>query len=197
MDKISDKYFFSMLSRMKNINRWGLMRNTNDENLSEHSLDTAVIAHILAIIKNKKFNGNIDQERVAVLAIFHDATEVITGDLPTPVKYYNDRIRKAYAEIEENAQKKLLSMLPDYLQDEYKDILCPNEKEAELWKEVKAADKLSALIKCIQERNMGNNEFENAYKSIYNSIKNMNMPEVDYFIKNFLPAYSLTLDEQQ
>ena len=188
--------FFAVISRMKYINRWALMRNTIQENLSEHSLETAYIAHVLAVMRNKRHRGNISPERCALLAMYHDCTEIITGDLPTPIKYYNPEIRDAYGEIEENAKNKLLSYLPDDLKDEYEPLFVPTEKEMELWKLVKAADKISALIKCLDERNMGNNDFKKAEASTLEAIKKLDCDEANEFLEEFLPAYGLTLDEQ-
>ncbi len=188
--------FFAVISRMKYINRWALMRNTIQENLSEHTLETAYIAHVLALMKNKRHNGNVNPERCALLAMYHDCTEIITGDLPTPIKYYNPEIRDAYGEIEENAKNKLLSYLPDDLKDEYEPLFVPTQEEEELWKLVKAADKISALIKCIDESNMGNNDFIRAESSTLQAIHNLNCTEAEEFLLEFLPAYGLTLDEQ-
>lgn len=188
--------FFAVISRMKYINRWALMRNTIQENLSEHSLETAYIAHVLAIMRNKRHGGDINPERCALLAMYHDCTEIITGDLPTPIKYYNPEIRDAYGEIEENAKNKLLSYLPDDLKDVYEPLFVPTEKEIELWKLVKAADKISALIKCLDERNMGNNDFKKAEASTLDAIKRLECDEANEFLEEFLPAYGLTLDEQ-
>lgn len=188
--------FFAVISRMKYINRWPLMRNTITENISEHSLEVAFIAHALAVMRNKRFGGNVNAERCALLAMFHDTTEIITGDLPTPVKYYNKDIKTAYNEIEENAKNQLVSYLPEDLRDEYEPLFCKTEKESELWKLVKAADKISALIKCVEERQMGNNDFASAEKSTYNAIKKLNVAEADMFLEEFMPSYLLTLDEQ-
>ena len=190
-------HFFAMLSRMKYINRWGLMRNTRSENISEHSLDVAVIAHALAVLRNTRFNGNVDPGRAALLAMFHDMTEIITGDLPTPVKYYNQEIRKAYRQVEATAQKRLLSMLPGDLRPAYEPLILQNQPgDAELLKLVKAADKLAALIKCVEERAMGNAEFRKAEDAQREAILKMELPEAECFLREFLPSYSLTLDEQ-
>ncbi len=192
--------FYSMLSRMKLINRWGLMRNTRNENISEHSLETAMLAHCLAVIHNTYFGGNVNAERCALLGVFHDVTEIITGDLPTPVKYYNPEIRTAYKEVEDTAKKQLISMLPEEMRGEFRPLLSPeedcSEEELELWKFVKAADKLSALIKCIEERMTGNSDFLSAEKASAEAVKAMKMPEADYFMEHFLPSYDNTLDEQ-
>ena len=188
--------FFAMLSRMKYINRWGLMRNTITENIAEHSLDVAVIAHGLAIIGNTYFGKQLNEDRIAVLAMYHDTTEIITGDLPTPIKYFAPEIKIAYKSVEAAAGNSLLHSLPRELRPAYKDIILQNEEDKELWKYVKAADKLSAYIKCVEEKRMGNLDFEQAEKTTYEAVKEMNMPEVDYFLEVFMPAYSLTLDEQ-
>lgn len=188
--------FFAIISRMKYINRWGLMRNTITENISEHSLETAFIAHLLAVLRNKRHGGNVDPERCALLAMYHDVSEIITGDLPTPVKYYNKNIKDAYAIVEKNAENQLLSYLPDDIRDVYADLIGHKDSDSELWSLIKAADKISALIKCTEELSMGNKDFEKAYNSTLNSIKALNIPEADEFLNEFMPAYSLTLDEQ-
>lgn len=190
-------HFFAVLSRMKYINRWGLMRNTRSENLCEHSLDVAMIAHALAVIRNKRFGGRVNPERAALLALFHDATEILTGDLPTPVKYHSKTIRDAYREVELLAGDRLLQLLPEDLREEYAPLLQLNDpKDKKLLPLVKAADKLSALIKCVEERAMGNEEFRKAESTIRASLEEMNSPEVFVFLTEFLPSYSLTLDEQ-
>lgn len=181
---------------MKYINRWALMRNTITENISEHSLEVAFIAHALGLIRNKRFGGQIDPERCALLAMYHDVTEIITGDLPTPVKYYNKEIRSVYEEIEHKAIDQLVSYLPDDLKDDYRPLFSYTEEEAELWAIVKAADKLSALIKCIEERRMGNDDFVSAEKATLDSIHALNIPEAEVFLDEFIPAYTLTLDDQ-
>ena len=190
------KKFFAIISRMKYINRWGLMRNTINENISEHSLETAFIAHLLALYRNVRFGGNVDPERTALLAMYHDVTEIITGDLPTPVKYYNKEIKAEYDRVEEIAKDKMISYLPDDLQEYYRSLLGKTEEEAELWQLVKAADKLSALIKCLEERQMGNMDFTAAEESTLEAVHSMNLPEAEEFIKEFLPSYGLTLDAQ-
>lgn len=195
-----ENQFYSMLSRMKLINRWGLMRNTRNENISEHSLETAMIAHSLAVIGNAYFDKRYNAERCALLGVFHDVTEIITGDLPTPVKYGSPEIRSAYRQVEDNAKNRLVSMLPEEMKGELSPLLSPDEntsdEERVLWRLVKAADKISALIKCIEERSMGNSDFVSAEKATLRSIEEMDMPEADYFLKNFLPSYDRTLDEQ-
>lgn len=188
--------FFAMLSRMKYINRWGLMRNTISENIAEHSLDTAIIAHGLAVIGNTYFNKNVNAEHIAVLALFHDTTEIITGDLPTPVKYFAPEIRDAYKEVEKTATKQLLTGLPDEMSDVYREVLDTDNGDEQSWKFVKAADKISALIKCIEEKRMGNTDFEKAEQATLEAIHNLELEEAEYFLDNFLSSYSLTLDEQ-
>lgn len=193
---MNEEKFFAIISRMKYINRWGLMRNTITENISEHSLETAFIAHVLALYRNVRFGGNVDPERCAVLAMYHDVTEIITGDLPTPVKYYNAEIRSEYDKVEKMAEEKMLSYLPDDLREHYRPLLGHTDEEKELWELVKAADKLSALIKCVEERQMGNSDFTDAEKATLDSIHEMNIPEAEEFLKEFMPAYSGTLDRQ-
>lgn len=193
---MKDKNFFAMLSRMKYINRWGLMRNTINENIAEHSLDTAIIAHALAVIGNTYFHKSLNAERIAVLAIFHDTTEIITGDMPTPIKYFAPEIKTAYKNVEKYAGEQLVSTLPEEMQGEYRRIIVDEEKEKENYRYVKAADKLSALIKCVEELAMGNADFAQAREATYQAVKSLHMEEADYFLDNFLPAYSLTLDEQ-
>ncbi len=186
--------FFAFLSRMKYISRWGLMRNTSTENIQEHSLQVSILAHALAVISNACFNGNVNPDRVAVLAVYHDSNETITGDLPTPIKYFNPSISKAYKDLEDVSKNKLLSMLPDEMKSEYQSILFFDETSAE-GKIVKAADRISAYIKCLEEEKAGNTEFKKAAVSILNKIEEMQMPEVDYFIQYFIPGFKLTLDE--
>ena len=189
--------FFAMLFRMKYINRWGLMRNTRQESLSEHSLDVAMIAHALGVIRNKRFSGRVDTDRLAVLAIFHDANEIITGDLPTPVKYHDDELRTAYKKVEREASGRLLALLPEDLREEYEQLMLPREEDGELWKLVKAADKLSALIKCIEEERAGNQEFKQAKLSQQQALDAMALPEVAVFKEEFLGGFYKTLDEQE
>ncbi|MDE6838950.1 MAG: 5'-deoxynucleotidase [Acutalibacter sp.] len=190
-------HFFAMLSRMKYINRWGLMRNTRHENLSEHSLETAIVAHALAVIGNTKFGRKANPERAAALALLHDAGEIITGDLPTPVKYYSPDIRAAYGEVESMAVERLVSMLPLELRPAYRELMtlsAPGDQE--LLPLVKAADRISAVIKCMEERLSGNQDFREAEESTWRALKEMNLPEAEYFMREFLPSYGLTLDEQ-
>lgn len=191
---MKDNYFYAMLSRMKYINRWGLMRNTRNENLCEHSLEVAFIAHALGIINNEIYGGNINAERLAVLGMYHDVTEIITGDLPTPVKYYNPLIRNAYKEVEHVAEEQMLSGISADIRDRYNGIMSETQEEEEAWRYVKAADKISAYIKCLEEKKTGNMDFTDAEKTIYQAITDMNMPEVNYFMEEYIPAYMGTLD---
>ena len=188
--------FFAMHSRMKYINRWALMRNTSNENISEHSNDVAAIAHALAIIKNLRFGGNLNAEKAAFLGLYHDMPEIITGDMPTPVKYHSKELHSEFLKVEEMACNKLLAMLPDDMRAYYKGAFFKQEEDDYLWKIVKAADKISALIKCIEEKKAGNGEFEKAFLSTEKSIKEMNMPEADVFLEEFILAFYLSLDEQ-
>lgn len=187
--------FFAMVNRMKLIDRWALMRNTSKENIAEHSHCVAVIAHALALIGNKKFGKGYNAERVCLLAMYHDTTEVITGDMPTPVKYYNDEIKSVYKNIEQIAGERLVAMLPDEFKADYIPLFEKQEDDKELWALVKAADKISALIKCIEERRMGNLEFEKALEAQEKIIDEIPLEEVKYFKDNFLDGYYLTLDE--
>lgn len=188
-------HFFAFLSRMKYIARWGLMRNTQPENIQEHSLQVAVIAHALALIRNKLFDGNVNPDRIAVLGMFHDSNEIITGDMPTPIKYFNPEISKVYKDIENISKSKMLSMLPDELKEDYSSIFFHEDNDPECWKIVKAADRISAYIKCIEEVKAGNKEFKKASDTILKSVSEINLPEVRYFMDNFIPSFSLTLDE--
>ena len=188
-------HFFAMISRMKYINRWGLMNNTQNETICEHSLQVAMFTHCMILMHNEMFENKLDADHGAILAIYHDSSEIITGDLPTPVKYYNDEITKAYKEVENLAEEQLLSMLPKSREKYYRDILHYNEKDKELWKYVKAADKISALTKCICEMNMGNSEFGDAYYALKSSIEEMKMPVVNKFLEEYIPSFRLTLDK--
>lgn len=195
MQKEQGFEFFAMISRMKYIERWALMRNSISENISEHSLEVGILAHGLAVIGNRRFGKDYSEERAALLGLYHDATEILTGDMPTPVKYYNIHILDAFRQIEDNAARRLLSMLPEDMREDFRGIFFPKEGEEELWKLVKAADKLSALIKCIEEEKLGNGEFASAKKAIEEFLKQMALPEVEVFQKEFLPAYEISLDE--
>ncbi len=185
--------FYAYISRMRYINRWGLMRNSYTENIQEHSHMVAVLAHALALIGREIFGKTIDPDRCATAALFHDASEILTGDLPTPVKYYNPEIRDAYKQVEQVTCEKLIKMLPDQLKESYRPLLFESDKEVYAY--VKAADKLSAYIKCVEELKAGNREFESAERQTMSALRSMDMPELDYFIQNLLPAFRLTLDE--
>ena len=188
--------FFAMLSRMKYINRWGLKRNTLNENIAEHSLEVAYIAHALALIREKRLGIPCDAERAAVLAMFHDCTEIITGDMPTPIKYHSPEIRAAYREVENLAAGNLLALLPEDLRPEYEPIFDEeNDEDAALRPLVKAADKISAIIKCIEERKTGNREFIVAEEGQRRAVAQMRLPEADIFMREFLPAYEQSIDE--
>ena len=190
--------FFAIVSRMKYIDRWSLMRNARTENLSEHSLDVAIIAHALATIANVRYGREVDAERAALIALYHDASEIVTGDMPTPVKYANSEIRDAYHAVEDATARRLLEALPEDLRDAYRPLLLTEAEDDEyLHKLVKAADRLSALIKCVDEAAAGNGEFKSAEAATRAKIEEnaLEMPEVADFVKEFLPAYGSTLDE--
>lgn len=186
--------FFAYISRMRYISRWGLMRNTCEENVQEHSHMVAVLAHALAVIRRDVFGGSADPGLVATAALYHDASEIFTGDLPTPVKYFNPEIRDAYKKVEASAAGKLLTMLPEPLRPAYKTLLSENPETVQL---VKAADKLSAYLKCMEELKAGNLEFKSAAEQTLEALQDYHLPELDYFMEQFLPAFSLTLDELQ
>ena len=187
-------HFFGYMARMKHIKRWGLMRNTRDENIQEHSLQAAMIAHALAVIKNALFGGNMDAERVMALAVYHEAGEVITGDLATPIKYFNPEINNAYKQIERVAEDKLLGMLPDELREAYAPLVKQRDDD-EAHAIVKAADKLSAYIKCVEELKAGNLEFREAAEQTRRTLEGYGLPEVAYFLETFIDSFSLTLDQ--
>ncbi len=189
-------HFFAYMARLKLIKRWSLMRNVMPENTQEHSLQVAMVAHALAEIKNNLYGGSLDVAKTLALSLYHDASEAVTGDLPTPVKYYNDDIKKSYKAIESASQERLLSLLPPELQKIYQPLLLPelsaNSEELEI---VKIADKICAYLHCLEEENSGNKEFTDAKKSVAKAIKKYETrPEVKYFIEKFLPSFSLTLD---
>ena len=188
-------HFFAYLSRMKFIRRWGLMHNTYPENIQEHSLRVAIIAHALGVIRNRLFQGRTNPERIAVLALFHDAGEVLTGDLPTPVKYFNPDIRSAYLAIETVAKRKLLDMVPGELQEDYRPLFFEQDEDREDRDLVKAADRLAAYIKCLEELAAGNHEFSKAEKTLRASVEALTLPEARYFLDTFIPSFKLTLDE--
>ncbi len=198
--------FFAMISRMRYINRWALMRNTRTENISEHSLQVAVIAHALAVIREKYYSHGaggepraaVSPDRAAVLALYHDADEILVGDMPTPVKYLNPEIERVFKSIESDAARRLTEMLPGELRQEYAAILAPDRSDpqtAETLRIVKAADKISALIKCIEEEKAGNTEFLSAAAKIRKTVGETGLPEADHFVRRFLPAFGCTLDE--
>ena len=187
--------FFAMLARMKYINRWALMRNSYEENISEHSLEVAMLAHALAVIGKKRLQKEYDVERIVMLAMYHDCTEIITGDMPTPIKYENPQIQSAYKQIEREAAFRLLNMLPEDLRTEYEPLFVERPEDVRERVIVKAADKLSALIKCIEEVKAGNQEFQKAKETIETAICQMECEEADIFCREFLPEYYKTLDE--
>lgn len=186
--------FFAFTDRMKHINRWGLMRNMFTENLQEHAYQTAVLAHALALLQNTRCGGNVNAERAALLAMYHDTTEIITGDLPTPVKYFNDDIRKSYGQIEAAARETLLDKLPDDLKPVYAPLL--QAEDAPEWVYVKAADTLSAYIKCMDELKAGNTEFSAAKRTLEAKLHENPLPCLKIFMDEFLPSYTVPLDEQ-
>jgi 5'-deoxynucleotidase len=188
-------HLFAYLSRMKFIRRWGLMHTTYPENIQEHSLRVALFAHALAIIRNRVFGGTVNPERVATLALYHDAAEVLTGDLPAPVKHFNPEIKAAFREIEAAADKKLFEMVPLALRDDYRPYLLGELSDVGSRPLVEAADKLCAYVKCLEEIAAGNPEFSRAEKALRETLEAMDLPEVRYFLERFVPSFRLTLDE--
>ena len=186
-------HFFAYISRMRCVKRWALMRNTEEENISEHSHMVAVLAHALAVIENRVYGGSVDADRAAVVALYHDATEILTGDMPTPIKYYNPDIRDAYRKVERVAEEKLLSMLPHDIRQEYVPVL--QNRDDAVRTIVKAADKLSAYIKCVEELKAGNQEFKRAAEQTRAALEAMHLPALDYFLLNCMDSFSKTLDE--
>ncbi|MGB9080943.1 MAG: 5'-deoxynucleotidase [Desulfuromonadaceae bacterium] len=186
--------FFAFLSRMRYISRWGLMRNTVPENIQEHSLDVAVIAHALAMIRNTYYGGTLDPSRAALYGIFHDASEIFTGDMPTPVKHFNPNFKRSFHQLEDRARRKLLAMLPPELAAEYEPLFFFDDQEEYVCL-VKAADRIAALTKCIEEGKSGNREFRRAETEHFEQLSASRLPEVLYFLENFLPGYRLSLDE--
>lgn len=186
--------FYAYMDRMKYIRRWQLMRSQRDENIMEHSQSVAMLSHALAVIRNKVYGGNVNVEKTVLYAMYHEISEVLTGDLPTPIKYYNRSIQNAYKDLERSAAEKMVSMLPDEMKEELTPCILADENSEE-YKLVKAADRLSAYIKCLEELRGGNAEFEKAKKSIEDDLHSRNIPEVEYFFKHFIGAFSLTLDE--
>ncbi|MGF1730821.1 5'-deoxynucleotidase [Photobacterium kasasachensis] len=188
-------HFFAHLARMKLIQRWPLMRSVSTENISEHSLQVAFVAHALALIKNRKFGGNTNPERIALLGMFHDTSEVLTGDMPTPIKYYNPTIAEEYKKIELAAEQKLLSMLPEEFRDDYAPLLDSHTINKEDYAIVKQADSLCAYLKCLEELSAGNHEFTQAKKRLEQTLSERSSPEVQYFLDTFVDSFNLTLDD--
>ena len=186
-------HFFPMIARMRYINRWGLMRNTRLENIQEHSHQVAVLAHALAVIQNRYYGGQMDPGAVAVAALYHDASEILTGDMPTPIKYDNPDIQNAYKAVESVAEQKLLSMLPEDLRGDFNDVITISDPETHAL--VKAADKLSAYLKCVEELKAGNTEFKKAKEQTYAALCQRPIPALKYFMDHFLDGFELTLDE--
>ena len=189
--------FYGALMRMKYIPRWVLMRNTRQENICEHSYDVAVLAHALALLENTRFGGAVDAKQCVMIALYHDLPEILTGDMPTPVKYVDDTMRNAYRQVESGAIGQLLQLLPDDLREPYAALLQPSDAFKTEKRFVKAADKLSALIKCEEELKQGNAEFESARASTEKTLRAMHIAAVDCFLDEFLPPCRMTLDEQQ
>lgn len=186
-------HFYAYMARMKLIKRWGLRHNTREENDQEHSLQVTMIAHALAMYKNRRYGGNVDVEKVLLYALYHEAAEVITGDLASPIKYFNPGIRDAYKSIERMASEKLLEYLPEDMKEDFRALLFPDEESCE-WRIVKAADRISAYVKCLEEYGYGNREFLTAQENIRASISQMNMPEAEDFMREFAPSFMLPLD---
>ncbi|MCK6262070.1 5'-deoxynucleotidase [Vibrio sp. ZSDE26] len=192
---VKESHFFAHLARMKLIQRWPLMRSISTENISEHSLQVGFVAHALAVIKNKKFNGTLNPERIAILGMYHDTSEVLTGDLPTPVKYYNAEIAKEYKKIEAAAEKKLLSMLPEEFQEDFAPFLTSQDAHPEDAAVVKQADTICAYLKCLEELSAGNHEYALAKKRLDITLKERSTDEMEYFLNTFAPSFELSLDE--
>jgi 5'-deoxynucleotidase len=192
---MKESHFFAHLARMKLIQRWPLMRSISKENVSEHSLQVAFVAHALALIKNKKYGGSVNPERIALKAMYHDSSEVLTGDLPTPIKYSNPDIAKEYKKIEAAAEQKLLAMLPEEFQDDFKPYLLSHLANAEDEEIVKQADCLCAYLKCLEELSAGNHEYALAKKRLDITLEQRKSPEMTYFLETFAPSFELTLDE--
>ena len=189
-----EHHFFAYVSRMKFIQRWGLMRNTLPENDMEHAFQTAMVAHAIAVMGNVRYQRNYNAEYVMALAVYHDSSEVITGDLPTPVKYKTPSIQDAYSELEAHAKDQLLDMLPEDLRPSFAMYVKPDETALE-WRLVKAADRISAYLKCIEEEKMGNRDFAQAKATIRQSISQIDLPEVQAFMAEFVPSFSLSPDD--
>jgi 5'-deoxynucleotidase len=193
MSQIS--HFFAHMARLKLIQRWPLMRNTQTENVQEHSLQVAMVAHALAVIGNRFYSAEYDPATIALQAMYHDASEVITGDLPTPVKYHNPEIAREYKQIEKAAEQRLLAMLPSELTDAFSDLLISAEQSTDNQRIIKAADTICAYLKCLEEINAGNSEFNLAKQRLQERLEQLNLKEVEYFIEHFVPSFNLTLDE--
>ena len=187
--------FSALLSRMRYINRWGLMRATRQENLAEHTAETAQLAHLLALLAAQRYDAQVDPQRVAVAALYHDAAEILTGDLPTPVKYSSALLKDAYKALARQAEQRLSALAPPEIQPQLASAICGGALAEREKKILKAADRLSALIKCIEERQSGNLEFASAEAAQRAALAAMELPEVEYFIQTMLPAYTRTLDE--
>lgn len=192
---MKQSHFFAHLARMNLIQRWPLMRCVSSENISEHSLQVAFVAHALALIKNRKFGGNVNPERIALLGMFHDTSEVLTGDMPTPIKYFNPAIAEEYKKIELAAEKKLLSMLPEEFRDDYGPLLDSEQIDQAEYAMVKQADSLCAYLKCLEELNAGNHEFTQAKKRLEDTLAARTSPEMTYFLETFADSFNLTLDD--
>ena len=188
-------HFFAYLARMRFVKRWGLMRNTHVENLQEHSLQVAMLAHALAVIRNTRFGGSVRPERAATLALYHDAAEVITGDIVAPIKHFNPEIKRAHEVIEDVANERLRSMLPAELAASFAPLLFPEDADAAEWTIVKAADKLTAYLKCLEELRAGNEDFRKAAQVLERDVRALEAAEVRYFLETFAPSFSMTLDE--
>lgn len=188
-------HFYAYISKLRWLQRWGLKRNTVNENVMEHSWEVATIAHALALIKNRFYGGTVDVNAVVVAALYHDCGEVITGDLPSPIKYHTPEITQAYKAIERQAEQELLNLLPEELQAEYAAVLVEDRIPDEHHILIKAADTIAAYIKCRTEVKAGNQEFSKAEEAVKTRLENLNMPEVTYFMDTFIDSYGLTLDE--
>ncbi|KAB0480799.1 5'-deoxynucleotidase [Vibrio sp. IB15] len=192
---MKQSHFFAHLARMKLIQRWPLMRSVSSENISEHSLQVAFVAHALALIKNKKFDSKLNPEHIALIGMYHDTSEVLTGDLPTPVKYYNPDIAQEYKKIEAAAEQRLLSMLPEEFQDDFAPFLISGTASKEEQNIVKQADTICAYLKCLEELSAGNHEYEQAKRRLEETLAQRKSPEMDYFLTTFAPSFELSLDE--
>lgn len=188
-------HFFAYISKIRWIQRWGMKRNTINENVMEHSWEVATIAHALALIRNRCFDGDLDANKIATSALYHDCSEVITGDMPSPIKYHSLAIKEAYKEIEHQAETELIALLPAELQDDFSEVMAEKSIPDEHYQIIKAADTLSAFLKCQSELTAGNNEFSKAAEDVARRLEELELPEVTYFLEVFAPSYELTLDE--